>query len=488
MADKHFIKFLGNISKELKDIKPIAELSEDVFIQPNENIREETSPEVIANYLSTSQKMDTKISITQPGKKIENTVQVEPENIEKQRWADPLQPLDQKFVTFKEMNDHYGLFLQRIQQQMSSIGGSGEVNFRRLDDVTSSTMSPANNNWVLEYDSGTKKVQFTNRVGPIETLNFDLTHEHDEVRTVGTLCWSQEDQTLNIEHPGGVTQQVGQELYAFVRNRTGSTISDGTVVRFDGAEQNGTSRLLVAPFLANGAFPSLYGLGITTQSINEDADGKVTVWGKIRDINTSAWNVGDILYVSPTIAGGLTNIKPTAPQNVIPIAAVLAKDVIKGEIFVRPTITQQEYYGRFAKTISQTATVINTPYPIEFNDTEISNGVVIGTPTSRIVVPQSGFYQFDVSVQVESTSNKGIVFLWFRKNGIDIPLSSRSTTVTNGDLFTLNVNLQISLAASDYVEVIWATSAAGILIRANTTPAVGPSVASALLSVGQIQL
>lgn len=74
-----------------------------------------------------------------------------------EQQTDPLVPLDQKFVTLKEMNDHYGLFLQRIQQQMSSIGGGGEVNFARLDDINSATVGI---NKYLTYDPSTKKFIF----------------------------------------------------------------------------------------------------------------------------------------------------------------------------------------------------------------------------------------------------------------------------------------------------------------------------------------
>lgn len=418
-----------------------------------------------------------------------NNIPSKPSEIEAQRWNDPLRPLDQKFVTVKEMNDHYGLFLQRIQQQMATIGGGGEVNFRGLDDVNRSTLTSSNDNWILEYDASTKKVQFTEDLGPIQTVIFDTTHDvNDHGHEVGTICWNEEDDTINVFHPGGVTQQVGQELYAYVRNKSGSEILNGTVVRFSGAEENGVSRLLVAPFLADGAFPSLYGLGIATQTIPDDEDGKITVWGKVRGIDTSAWNIGDVLYVSSSTSGNLTNIKPTAPDNVIPMAVVIKKDTLDGEVFVRPTIEQHMYYGRFAKTTDQAASEINTGYPIEFDATEISNRVTIGSPPSRIITEESGFYQFDVSAQVTASSNKGVILIWFRKNGVDVPLSSRRTTVTNGDTFTVHSTLQLSLLQTDYIELIWASTAAGIILDANPSPPVGPTVASVLLSVGQIQL
>lgn len=82
----------------------------------------------------------------------------DPSEIESQRWNDPLRrEQDQKFVTAKEMNDHYGLFLQRIQQQMASIGGGGEVKFARLDDINSATVGI---NKYLTYDQTTKKFVF----------------------------------------------------------------------------------------------------------------------------------------------------------------------------------------------------------------------------------------------------------------------------------------------------------------------------------------
>jgi hypothetical protein len=418
-----------------------------------------------------------------------NNIPAAPQDIESQRWNDPLR--NTNFVTQKQMNEHYNLFLQRIQQQMSTIGGGGEVWLRNLNDVDRSTMTPSNNNWLLEWDSTTKKAKFTNELGPVDNIRFDRTHTHLEERVVGTLCWSPEDQTLNIEHPGGVTQQVGQESYAYVRNGTANTIVNGTPVMFVGAEDDGGSgaRLLVGPIVANGTFPSLYGLGIATQDLDPAQDGRVTVWGKVRDLNTSAWEIGDILYADPDNAGQLTNVKPTAPNNVIPFAAVLKKDAETGEIFVRPTVEQQKYYGRFSRLTDVTAANPNQAYTIAFDTVDISNGVTIGGPSNtHIEVADSGFYNFSVSAQVSATSNKGRVYLWFRKNGVDIPNSTRATTVTNGDTFNVATTISISLDANDYVEMVWARTATGIILDAVPATAFAPSSGAITLDVAQTQL
>ena len=68
---------------------------------------------------------------------------------------DPLTPTDQKFATLDDLNNHYQLFLNRIQQQLSTIGGGGAVNIRDLDDVDLSTAEV--NDKYLKYDSSSSK-------------------------------------------------------------------------------------------------------------------------------------------------------------------------------------------------------------------------------------------------------------------------------------------------------------------------------------------
>ena len=71
--------------------------------------------------------------------------------------ADPLLPLEQKFVTFEDLATHYRTFINRIQQQLMSLGGGGEVNLRYLDDIDRASIA---NGRVLSYDAATKKFVF----------------------------------------------------------------------------------------------------------------------------------------------------------------------------------------------------------------------------------------------------------------------------------------------------------------------------------------
>ena len=384
---------------------------------------------------------------------------------------------------------------QAIGKIVASGPGSGEVNFRYLDDVNRATMTPSNDSWLLEYDAATKKVKFTEDVGPIQKLRFNTSHIHDPVRDEGTLCWNNVDKTIDLTQ-NNVTQQIGQENFVLVRNRTGATITNGSFVRFSGAEQNGVSRLLVAPFLGDGTYANLFGLGVATEDIEDDADGFVTVFGKIRELNTTntgitseTWQVGDILYASPTTAGKLTRVKPTAPNNVIPVAAVLRIGTTNGEIFVRPTYEQKRPYGSFADLLDQSALLTNTPYAVKIRRTEIANGFSIANET-QVVAATSGLYNYQFSLQLSSSnSSSKQVYIWARKNGQDIPDSATRITISGNGVYDVAAwNFVISMDANNYFELMWATSDTTAKIDAPPATAFCPAVPSLLLTVTEVAL
>ena len=303
--------------------------------------------------------------------------------------------------------------------------------------------------------------------------------------TAAWIAWF--DQVRRLQE--GI-EQASLETFVIVENSTGSTIPKGTVVGFAGVGTNAV--LSVAPYLADGSTPSLYILGVTTEEIlDSGSTGKCIVWGHLENIDTSAFSVGDILYASPTVAGAFTNVKPTAPDNVIPIAAVLVDNSVTGEIFVRPTIEQQKYYGQFSRTTNLAAAAINTAYAIPLTDIEIEDGVTLeGSPTTRLKVPESGLYQFNVRYQfTSSNSSSKVVRTWFRRNGTtDYPDSTALNSLdNNGAYIASTVSDFFSLQANDYIELMWAVSDTALTLVAAPATAYAPTSASVLVSVTQIQ-
>ena len=316
----------------------------------------------------------------------------------------------------------------------------------------------------------------------------DLNGQAPHVSRIRRLVWDDQDQTLALGMDYDVVQQVGMEYFARVENATSSTIPNGSLVGFAGVGAGNV--LSVAPFIADASIPSLYVLGVMTHDLPNSGDvGYCTVWGHVRGLDTSAFAVGDVLYASTTTPGGFTNVKPTAPNFAIPVAAVLFSDATDGQIFVRPTVKQQKYYGVFEKTDSQTPSAINTENLITFTGTQISNTVSIGTPASRIVVPESGLYRLGAQVQLTSgSSSDKNVWVWFKKNGTTIPNSARIVTIRiNGGLVPVSLAEVVSLDASDYVEVAFAADSTDVTISTVAATAFAPAAPAVLLEVTQVQ-
>ena len=83
--------------------------------------------------------------------------------------SDPLTPLDQKFVTFEQLSEHYRVFINRIQQQLSTLGGGGAVRIQDMDDIDLSTAKV--NNKFLKYNSTSGKWEGANASGGAGTVN-----------------------------------------------------------------------------------------------------------------------------------------------------------------------------------------------------------------------------------------------------------------------------------------------------------------------------
>lgn len=307
------------------------------------------------------------------------------------------------------------------------------------------------------------------------------------VNRIRRLAWNSTDQAPEVGMDYDVVQQIGLEWYARIGNTTGVTIPNGSVVGFAGATANA---LLVAPYLADGSSNSLYILGVMTHDLPDSGQkGYATVWGFVRDLDTSAFSVGDVLYASPTTAGAFTNIKPTAPYNVVPVAACIVSDATAGVIFVRPTIEQQKYYGVFTKTTDQSPAVINTEYLLTFDSTQISNGVTIGTPASRIVVPESGLYRLDATLQLSSTSSSAKnIWIWFKKNGTAIANSARLVTSDmNNGYIPIALMEPVSMAANDYIEIAFAADSTAVSVDSVASTAFAPASPAVILAVTQVQ-
>ena len=147
----------------------------------------------------------------------------------------------------------------------------------------------------------------------------------------GQVTWNATERTLDVATGYGPVLQVGQELYLIVYNDSGVQIDNGTVVYPNGLNGDVPT---IGKAIAN-THETLSGvLYVTTMDIADSAYGIVTIFGKIRDFDTSSWSPGTTLYLSPTTAGALTNTRPSFPNYPIEICAVLTQNATTGSVFV----------------------------------------------------------------------------------------------------------------------------------------------------------
>ena len=154
-------------------------------------------------------------------------------------------------------------------------------------------------------------------------------------------------------------------------------------------------------------------------------------------------------------------------------------------------------YGAFQDSTDQTAANTTTAYAITFDTTDFTNGVTLSN-SSRLNVAQAGIYNLQFSIQFKNTTNDGQdVDVWLRKNGTNIANSNSRFHLparkSGGDPSHLiaALNLFVSLAANDYVEIMWRPTDVGVSLEhfatssSPTRPAV-PSVIATLSFVSNL--
>jgi hypothetical protein len=173
---------------------------------------------------------------------------------------------------------------------------------------------------------------------------------------------------------------------------------------------------------------------------------------------------------------------PAASQEQI---AALQEQITALQQMPPPRQNRTPRYGSFYDTTTQTAAVINTAYGITFNTTDLSYGVTVGSPTSRIYIDRPNVYNVQFSAQVDKTAGGvGLVWIWLRKNGVNVPDSSGQIRIQgNNAEVVVGWNYIIELNSGDYIELMWEVDDTSVILLADPASAVHPSVPSIILTV-----
>lgn len=149
------------------------------------------------------------------------------------------------------------------------------------------------------------------------------------------------------------------------------------------------------------------------------------------------------------------------------------------------------YYGAFHDTSTVTATSTTTAYVMNLGSVDLQNGVSIVGGT-KVTVANAGIYNFQFSAQL-SNPNSAIadVSIWIRINGVNVTDGAGTNGVpakhgSNNGLQIISWNYALSLAASDYIELVWHSDTTGVQLitfPATVSPSV-PQSPSLIVTIG----
>jgi hypothetical protein len=195
--------------------------------------------------------------------------------------------------------------------------------------------------------------------------------------------------------------------------------------------------------------------------------------------NTTANEANDSIQ---RLLDSLDRGPPAASQEQI---AALQEQITELQQMPPPKQHRTPRYGSFYDTTTQTAAVINTAYPMTFNTTDLSFGVTRGSPTSRIYIDRPNVYNVQFSAQVDKTAGGvGLLWIWLRKNGVNVPDSSGQIRIQGNNAETLAAwNYIIQLNAGDYIELMWEVDDTSVELLAEAATAIHPSIPSVILTV-----
>jgi hypothetical protein len=154
---------------------------------------------------------------------------------------------------------------------------------------------------------------------------------------------------------------------------------------------------------------------------------------------------------------------------------------------------QTGYYGSFYDTTAQILTGTNQAKRLDIADTFEANGISLSS--NKIVFNNIGTYEIIFSIQYKNTSStQEDIYVWFRKNGVDVPDSSSVFTIPARK--NENIPAQLiavtpfiaTLAANDFIEIYWHCNNTAVTVETFTTHAnpTIPDTPGVIITVKQV--
>ena len=170
-----------------------------------------------------------------------------------------------------------------------------------------------------------------------------------QLTNIGDVRYSPESKTLEVKVSDTVSIQLGQEMQTRVKNDESIQINNGQIVYINSAA--GANPLAKIASTSNADIAQRT-FGMATENIPANGFGAITTEGLVRDIDTSAFPKGSMLWLGTN--GSVTNIEPVAPVSKISVGMVLRSNASNGVVYVkiRAIARNQKLSDVFAPSLS----------------------------------------------------------------------------------------------------------------------------------------
>lgn len=205
----------------------------------------------------------------------------------------------------------------------------------------------------------------------------------------------------------GVTVNLGQEQLVRVFNNSGTTILNGQICYLSGGADDFPEVMLAQ---ADASATSSSTLGMATFDIPDGEYGYVCTSGLVHDLDTSAYSVGDTLYLSAATAGGITDTMPLQPNYDIIIGYVTKSDATTGTVYVQIDRLPWFPNGEIRLTAASTA-LPTTPTVFTAPSVITQQGMSYDNATGVLTINVSGSYSLSHTFNCSpSAANKKVYF------------------------------------------------------------------------------
>ena len=272
--------------------------------------------------------------------------------------------------------------------------------------------------------------------------------------------------TVSVSSAGDATTLI-VEAY----NDTGATIPKMSVVYINGSQGN-LPKLALS--LGDAEPTSSKTLGIVRSDISNMNNGFVVATGRLQDLNTNivGWNEGDSLWLSPSVAGAITNVKPTAPNHAVFIGTLIRKHPTQGviEVKIQNGFELQELHNvaingisdgqvikyEYATSLWKNVTLTKSDVGLSNVDNTSDANKPISTATAIALSGKQdslGFTAENVSNKSTNTSLGTSDTLYPSQNAVKVYVDNATASVSYVDTIVPSLNIDWSSGTTFYKDI-----------------------------------